>query len=140
MIYYLFFGPDDYFYVQGWCSVQDLCPFRTIFWDVILGWYHDNLFTFFLSAESKKGKNCCGILFNEITQPFQSWICLKINFTRKLRKIIINFHPKISWYHPKITSQNIVPKEMNKFIKLWNSFQYWFEGINLRFLTNSWLA
>jgi hypothetical protein len=41
--------------------------------------------------------------FDETTQPFQSLICLKINFTRKLRKIIINFHPKI-------TSQNIVRK------------------------------
>ena len=30
------------------------CPFHTIFWDVNLGWYHENLFTFFLSAESKK--------------------------------------------------------------------------------------
>ena len=31
-------------------------------------------------------------------------------FHRNWRKIIINFHPKTSWYHPKLT-------DMNKFLK-----------------------
>ena len=108
MIYYLFFGPDDYFYVQGWCSVQDLCPFRTIFWDVILGWYHDNLFTFFLSAESKKERigNCCGIFLNEITQPFQP----QHKFHKKTEKN----QNKFSSQNIVISSQNNVPKYRTK--------------------------
>ena len=42
------------------------------------------------------------------------------------------FHPKLSWYHPKITYKNIVQKDMNKFIitnillrhSIWNCFIY----------------
>mgnify|MGYP001402647537 CR=1 FL=1 len=30
--------------------------------------------------------------------------------------MIINFHPKILWYHPKIMSQNNEQDDMNKFL------------------------
>ena len=61
--------------------------FGTIFWDVILGWYYD-------------------ILGWKLCKQTSYWS--KTGFFSQL-KIILNFHPKI-------TSQNFVPKDMNKSI------------------------
>ena len=67
--------------------------FCTIFLYVILGWYHNNLWW----------KYC--LLFNQEKTFFGP------------KRSLIN---KLSWYYPKITYKNIVPKDMNKFIVLCN--------------------
>ena len=37
---------------------------------------------------------------------------------KKLRKVIINFPPKILWHHPKITYENNVRKDMKRFLMM----------------------
>ena len=71
---------------------------------------------FFLSAESKKKNELLWNFFNKNTQPFLSLNLPQNKFHKKLRKIIINFHPKISWHHPKITYENNVREDMKRFI------------------------
>ena len=70
--------------------------FGTIFRDFNLGWCYD-------------------ILIWKLGKQTSYWS--KTGFLSQLI-IIINFHTKIwLYYHYKITSQNIVPKDMNKFSK-----------------------
>ena len=75
-----------------WGTIDLFMCFGTLFQDFILWW-------------------CYNILEWKFSKQTSHWF-KKVFFSQL--EIIINFHPKISWYHPKITSKNIVPKDMNK--------------------------
>ena len=67
--------------------------FDTIFWDIILGWYHDIFGWKFIMIFNWEEKTCLG--------PIRKFVYLI--FITNFRNII-----------PKLTSQIIVPKDMNK--------------------------
>ena len=72
------------------CSCPFVRYFRTLFWDDIIIIWDENIVYFFNWEKNMFGTN-------------KKFVYL----------IFIN---KLSWYHPKITYENIVQKDMNKFI------------------------
>ena len=77
----------------------------------------------------KKRNQLLWNFFNELTQPFLSLNLPQNKFHKKLRKIIINFHPKILWHQPKITFENIVQTDMKKFIYFNQKISLWSRSI-----------
>ena len=82
----------------------------TIISSVILGRFHENLFTFFFLPGVKKKNELLWIFFNEITKPFTN--CNSKFASNKFHKNNLktekNFHPKFSWERPKLTYEIIV--------------------------------
>ena len=109
-----------------WWLKTSFMSFCTIFWEVILGWYYDVLgwkfIMIFLSFLVK-------FILRQI-QDWKGWVILSkkipqqfIHFFLLGRKKKLN---KLLWYHPKITSQNIVRKGHELVFRARNFRLWWF--------------